>query len=117
VIRLIHRDIINSPAIHTGDVIMVVGVAVETHLGISGIDLSNETRLGQHVQVSIDGPHTDAGDPPAHPLIHFIGCGMGMDLLDFLQNDLSLVGHSVFLVRYQEILLLPLPDGGPKSLL
>jgi hypothetical protein len=104
IIRGFDRSIFNLSALHTGDVIVIPGVAVKPHLGQPRFQPVDNSARGKNVKIAVNRTHADSWEFFSDPLINLIRRGMSLILINLFEDHLALMGHSVFLIRVQRSL-------------
>jgi hypothetical protein len=93
--------ILDLTASDAGDMVMVSHLAFEPHLRVPRLDSVYQPGRGQNVEIAINGTHADSGQPFSHLLVDLISRWVGLHFHDFLEDYLSLMGHSVLLSGFQ----------------
>jgi hypothetical protein len=89
----LHRRILYPTATHAAYVIVISRVAIETPLTAAHLKLLDETTVGEHLQVAIDGAQAHAGQTPPHERVDFVGSGVRSEPPQLLQDGLALRRH------------------------
>jgi hypothetical protein len=106
-----HRGIFHPPARYATEVIMVFCITIKSHLVRGRTNSFYQTPGTQSLQVPINGPQAYSRKPLANQLVHLVRCGMCFYLSDLIQDDLSLVGHPVFLAGFKRAICVHLLSG------
>ena len=69
-------------------------VAVEAFLPACHFQLAHEAAVGERLQIAVHRGQADVGDALPHRGVEFIRSGMRFRFLQFLEDDLSLIGHA-----------------------
>src|SRR6185503_5553041 len=85
-----HRQVVDPPAAQAADVIVPAGIAVEPGGMASGMDLADDTLLGELLQVPVDRPEADARDLAARLSIDPVRGGMVHGGPHHLEDQLAL---------------------------
>jgi hypothetical protein len=94
-------NIVEPAAFYAPHVIVMLDISVESGLAAAKIELVDHSEPGQQLQVAIHGPEADFGHFAADKLVQPHGGRVRSDLLEFLQNHLSLPRHALIeLVRH-----------------
>jgi hypothetical protein len=96
--NLWNRDLVqvgHMSASNTPNVRVAGRVSVIPALRPGGFQLLNRALFRQDFQVSIDRAEAYTWKPMPYDSIHLVRGRMGVDLLDFLQDDPALPGHSL----------------------
>ena len=102
--RILQRcdgSVFDASTPHAGNVIVIIGLSIETHLRLPGFKFTDETAGSESVEIPIDRSHADPGQSFPHAFINFISSGMRSEVFDLFQDDLTLIGHSIFFFKGQ----------------
>ncbi len=92
----INSNILDTAALDTSDMKMVVGDEVVTPLFTADIDGSNLAFPMEEIEVAVYGAQAYPGELLSHLGVYFIRGGMAFVAHEFIEDDLSLFGISCF---------------------
>lgn len=105
----------NLSALGTGEVVMILQVAVKMAEAASETEFSHITPLPHYLEVSVNGAEAHMGDLLSHLFIYPLGCWMGIGAPQYLKDQLPLfcpsIGDSLFhlFLRLPHIDLIDIP--------
>lgn len=92
--------IVNTATADAADMVMFFGNPVVVFHGAGELQALDFTEFAKHIEVSINGAQTDAGQSFSHPLVNFIGGRVVVESADFFQDNPPLWGHSRFFIEF-----------------
>jgi hypothetical protein len=96
------RHIFHLTAGYATDMIMVVGRPIESFPGTGQVQLLGHAPLGEDLQITIYRAEADPRHPFPNRVIDLVGSGMGMQILEFFENDPPLSGHPEGFLEWHE---------------
>jgi hypothetical protein len=99
-------NIVNSAAPHATQMVVPGDVAIETGLDARKFQFSDDASPSQQLQIPVNGAQTDFVDPPTDNFVKRNGRGMRLELLQLLQDDLSLPSTALNWFRFHRPLTL-----------
>jgi hypothetical protein len=98
-------NVVHPTASHAAEVVVAAHVAVETGLGAREFQLSDRSVAGEEVEITVNGSQADFGNPPPDNFVERNRRGVRLELLELLEDHLSLPGTALLRFRFHKISL------------
>ena len=93
------QDILDLAATYASDMIMIFCGPIEPSPGARQVEFLGQPPLGEDFEVSINGTEAYPRHPFPHRVVDLVGSGMGVQIPEFLEDDLPLPGHPESFIR------------------